>query len=79
MVSPNLHATVDGDMVTYEGPCVVTKEIYKVTVPKAAVDAWNRGMRIQVAMPGVSPGDREFLMSGISPTGWDWILKVQRM
>jgi hypothetical protein len=26
-------------------------------------------------MPGVSPDDREFLLSGISPAGWDRIFK----
>ncbi len=75
MNRPNLRVTVDGDQVTYEGPCVVTKEPYRVTVPKAAVDAWSRGVLIQDAMPGVSPGDREFLVSGISPAGWDQLFR----
>jgi hypothetical protein len=75
MISPNLRVTVVGDKMTYEGLCDVTKETYKVTVPKAGVEAWLSGMHIQDAMPGVSPDDREFLMSGISPAGWDRIFK----
>jgi hypothetical protein len=71
----NLRITIDGDQVTYKGPCAVTKAIHKVTVPKAAVDAWCRGKPIQDAMPMVSPGDREFLVSGISPAGWDRIFQ----
>ena len=74
-MNPNLRVTVSGDSVTYEGPCAVTKELYKVTAPKAAVDAWSRGVLIQDAMPDLSPGDREFLVSGISPAGWDQLFR----
>jgi hypothetical protein len=34
--------------------------------------AWKiRNMHIQDAMPNVSAGDREFLMTGITPEEWD--------
>jgi hypothetical protein len=77
MPRPQRRITIEGDNVTYEGECIVTKETYKVTVSIAAVESWVRGMHIQDAMPGVSPGDREFLLSGISPKGWDRIFKDQ--
>lgn len=34
-------------------------------------DRWKGGELIQVAMPELSPEDREFLISGMSPDGWD--------
>lgn len=35
------------------------------------LDAWESGMLIQDAMPTLSAGDREFLMTGITPEEWD--------
>jgi len=32
--------------------------------------AWERGTPIQVAMPHLSPDEREFVMSGITPEEW---------
>jgi hypothetical protein len=40
-------------------------------VPTDGLEAWQRGEKIQLAMNGVSAGDREFVKSGISPDGWD--------
>jgi hypothetical protein len=77
MPRPQRRITIEGDNVTYEGECIVTKETYKVTIPIAAAEAWQKGMHIQDAMPGVSPDDREFLLSGISPKGWDRIFRDQ--
>lgn len=35
------------------------------------MQAWKRGELIQNAFPMLSPADREFLMSGITPEEWD--------
>ena len=32
---------------------------------------WQRGMNIQDAMPYLSAGEREFLISGVHPDEWD--------
>jgi len=32
---------------------------------------WIDGMLIQHAMPNLSPDDREFIMTGITPEEWD--------
>ena len=32
--------------------------------------AWEQGTLVQVAMPHLSPDEREFVMSGITPTEW---------
>jgi hypothetical protein len=39
-------------------------------VPTAGLFAWQ-SKRIQDALPDTSLEDREFLLSGISPAGWD--------
>jgi hypothetical protein len=53
------------------GNCVFTREPYACLVPTAGLQRWLAGERIQSAMPEVPAEDREFLISGISPTGWD--------
>lgn len=46
-----------------------TREI-DVTVEQ--FDNWNcHGMLIQDAMPHLSPADREFILSGITPEEWE--------
>jgi hypothetical protein len=52
------------------GPCVLIKEEYSCIVPTSGLERWSHGELIHKAMPKVSPEDREFLISGISPTGW---------
>jgi hypothetical protein len=52
------------------GNCVFTGQSYECTVPTSGLQRWQAGARIQEAMPTVSAGDREFLISGISPAGW---------
>ena len=60
----------DMESVHVSGPCNVTGQIYKATYPKDGIDKWLDGAFIQDAMPDVDAGDREFLVSGISPAGW---------
>jgi hypothetical protein len=57
--------------ITISGNCFVTKKRYSVTVPKEGFARWQAGSYIQNAMPRVSPEDREFLISGTSPEGWN--------
>jgi hypothetical protein len=56
---------------TFTGPCGVTKKSYSVTVPAAGLYKYNNGAYIQAAFPKLSADDREFLISGTSPEGWD--------
>lgn len=59
-----------GTTVRVEGPCQVTGIAYHVDVPLEGWRRWQRGELIQRALPDVSPDDREFLISGTSPLGW---------
>jgi hypothetical protein len=54
------------------GPCVVTGKLYSVVVEKeAATNYFKLGMKIHEAFPNLSLEEREFLISGISPEGWN--------
>lgn len=70
------HTLVDNNdgTITISGPCVFTKKEYSATVPKAGYMAFRYGEMVQIAMPTVSDNDREFILSGISPTGWDSVI-----
>ena len=43
----------------------------EINVTQAQLDDWASGTFIQVAMSNLSPDDREFLMTGITPEEWD--------
>lgn len=42
-----------------------------VTVKRSDLQKYNEGTFIQDAFPYLSADDREFLISGMSPEGWD--------
>ena len=57
---------------TISGPCQVTGKHYSVTVPTGEYEAYKvYNEFIQVAMPNVPAPDREFIVSGTSPEGWE--------
>lgn len=66
--------TSDGEhFYVFTGPCMMTGKDHTVRVPGPGLNQWRNGKHIQDAMPDVSPGDREFLMTGTSPDAWDAI------
>jgi|TARA_R100001530_G_scaffold35417_2_gene27604 hypothetical protein len=60
-----------GHRYHFAGKCVVTGKEWAVTVPGKELHMYRRGKLIQDAMPSVSTDDREFLITGISPEGWE--------
>lgn len=40
-------------------------------ITRAQWDAWQEGLSITLAFPQLNLGEREFLMSGITPEEWD--------
>lgn len=54
----------------FTGICVVTKKQFSVTVKAGELFAYRQGAFMQDAFRSLSAGEREFLMSGISPEGW---------
>lgn len=54
----------------FTGPCRITGKDHTVTLPAARLFQYNQGACVQDAFPNLSPGDREFIISGTSPEGW---------
>ena len=53
------------------GTCSISGEEHAIEVPAEGFTRWQSGMLIQVALPNLSPDDREFLISGMTPAEWD--------
>jgi hypothetical protein len=63
---------VSKTQVRLSGRCIVTRKNYSVVVSRqAAVSYFQLGMKIQDAFPKLPPEEREFLISGVSPEGWN--------
>jgi hypothetical protein len=58
-------------MAKVTGKCVITEKEHSVIVPFDGVEAYKAGAYIQAAFPRTSADDREFLISGCSPEGWE--------
>lgn len=63
--------TEDQAGYTFTGPCAVTGKLYSVKVSKNGLYAYRQGAFIQDAFPELSSDNREFLISGCSPEGWE--------
>ena len=55
---------------TFTGPCRVTSEPYSVTIPGHELWDLNQGKSI-MCLHSLDAGDREFVMTGTSPKGWE--------
>ena len=53
------------------GPCVYCQQPQKVTVTAADAVKFQAGEHVQNCFPYITPGEREFLLSGICDTCWD--------
>lgn len=45
--------------------------IFAQPFPAKAWDAWQQGAHIQNALPLLTPDEREFLLTGMTPEEWD--------
>jgi hypothetical protein len=45
--------------------------VMEIDVTQEQIDKWEGGMKIQDAMPNIASDEREFIMTGITPTEWD--------
>lgn len=57
--------------ITKKSPFSGKTNTREIDVSVIQLTAWHEGEMIQVAMPHLSPDDREFLMTGITPEEWD--------
>lgn len=62
----------EGQPITINNKCLITGKPFSVTVRINDYIRWrDRETTAQEAFPYLSPSQREFLISGISPDGWD--------
>lgn len=73
----NLTAYYETDgSVRLSGPCIVTGNLFSVVVPIAAAHKYFvENALAQDAFPELSKPEREFLISGVSPEGWQELLQ----
>jgi hypothetical protein len=71
-VYTNLEAIVQEDgRIRLSGPCVVTGLEYSVVVSReGALAYFEGGVTAREAFPELPKEEREFLISGTSPSGW---------
>lgn len=72
MVSIEQCEFISDTEVVVRGICPVTRKSWEVTCPVNGWHEWFHGRQlIQRAMPGLSAEQRELLISGTSPEGWE--------
>ena len=65
------HRHTTEDYLTVEGVCPVTAKPWAVRVRREGYDAWKGGQTIQKALPELTPDEREALITGLSPEGYE--------
>ena len=51
------------------------RHMMEIAVTDRQLAKWAAGINIQDAMPNLSPDEREFIMTGITPEEWDEYIK----
>lgn len=64
--------------VTLTTTCPECKSKNEIEAVEDDVKAWLAGMKLQYAMPYLSPDQREMLISGICPTCWNALFPPKR-
>lgn len=57
--------------ITAVSPFTGKEHTREIAVTEQQLALWRGGMVIQDAMPNISPSDREFIKTGITPEEWD--------
>jgi len=58
-------------LITKFSPHSMRDNTREIDVTQSQLDAWKAGELIQNVMPHLSPDDREFLMTGLTPEDWE--------
>tara|TARA_E500000178_G_scaffold349042_1_gene405257 strand:- start:65 stop:262 length:198 start_codon:yes stop_codon:yes gene_type:complete len=57
--------------ITKFSPQSMRDNTREIDVTQSQLDRWKAGELIQNVMPHLSPDDREFLMTGLTPEDWE--------
>jgi hypothetical protein len=57
--------------ITKTSPFTNQVNVMDINVTQEQLTAWESGTLIQVAMPHLSADEREFIMTGITPSEWE--------
>ena len=60
-------------IITRTSPFTGESRSLNIPITEAQYDAWRSGALIQNAMPHLTPGEREFILTGITYDEWDEI------
>lgn len=55
------------DQILIGGTCIITNEIYIVSVPYNAYAEWIGGLKTEEAFPRLSDSEKDFLNLGLTP------------
>ena len=56
--------------ITKTSPFTNTTNVMDINVTQEQIALWESGTLIQNAMPNISADEREFIMTGITPSEW---------
>ena len=57
--------------ITKTSPFSGNINVMEIDVTQEQIALWESGTLIQNAMPHLTPDEREFIMTGITPNEWD--------
>ena len=58
-------------LITKTSPFSGNTNVMEIDVTQEQLSSWKSGTLIQDAMPHLTPDEREFIMTGITPEEWD--------
>jgi hypothetical protein len=70
-IAPTYSTTTDGDTTTIHATCPLCDDTKDIAVPTFGFHRWKQGALIQNALPEISAGDRERLITGYCEECWN--------
>ena len=64
--------------ITRVSPFSNKKTTLEIAVTARQIASWEKGELIQDAMPNLTPDEREFIKTGVTPDEWDDIFGVDK-
>jgi hypothetical protein len=65
----------ENGIITKKKLCTILQQEYRVSVPLDKFLLWKAGALIQDVFPDLSLDDKEFMITGLTPTEWNSIMR----